>query len=610
MNDDLLKYYNRELAFIRHMGAEFSTNYPKLAGRLRLSDEQVEDPHVSRLIEAFSLLTAQIRQKLDDSFPELTEALLGQLYPDYQAPIPSMTVIKMVTENVSTTGVILPKKTKVETQVEGMKTCHFRTCYDTKLWPLDVVDAQFQNAPFHAPEPIWNSKPKSIIKLSLKGEFEDVSMSTLGLNKLRFFLNGQQHQTYHLYELLFEHVIGFAIAKKDDFSTVKYFEKRHIKTVGFEDDQQVVPYSQRTLSGYRLLLENFIFPEKFLFFDIDDLDTKWQGIDDQFEIFFYLKEGSDDLEKQVNSNNFLLGCTPVINLFEQELEPVRVDSSQYEFKLSPRYLDAEVAEIISISDVTAFDPKDNEILVTPFYGETHPNYLDQNRLFWNIRREASSWAGGFAEFGTEMYLSLVDHQFKGFTVDEDYGSWLLSINALCSNRNLPAHLPFGTNEPKMFIPDRADIIKKVKCLLAPTLPVRADLGDSSRWQLVSHLSLDSFTGNNAVKTLKEMLKLYDFKNSPENKTLIESIYAIQITPATARVNQNGMIGFSCGNDIELTFTSEHYSGSDVFFFCTILDRVFAQFAAINSFTRLSVRFKDQNGIYHTWPSRAGKVPLI
>ena len=81
MNQELLEYYNRELAFIRHMGAEFAEQYPKVAGRLRLSDEHVEDPHVSRLIEAFSLLTAQIRQKLDDSFPELTEALLGYYCP-------------------------------------------------------------------------------------------------------------------------------------------------------------------------------------------------------------------------------------------------------------------------------------------------------------------------------------------------------------------------------------------------------------------------------------------------------------------------------------------------------------------------------------------------
>ena len=95
-------------------------------------------------------MTAQIRQKLDDSFPELTDALMGQLYPDYQAPIPSMSVIKMTTENLSTTGIVLPRGSDVESDVEGMKTCHFRTCYDSYLWPVEVNNAQFNNVSFSA----------------------------------------------------------------------------------------------------------------------------------------------------------------------------------------------------------------------------------------------------------------------------------------------------------------------------------------------------------------------------------------------------------------------------------------------------------------------------
>lgn len=101
MNDEILKYYNRELAYIRHMGEEFAKRYPKVAGSLKLGEDQVEDPHVSRLIESFALLTAQTRRSLDESFPELTEALLGQLYPDYHAPVPSMSIIKMTTQNLT-----------------------------------------------------------------------------------------------------------------------------------------------------------------------------------------------------------------------------------------------------------------------------------------------------------------------------------------------------------------------------------------------------------------------------------------------------------------------------------------------------------------------------
>ena len=88
--DDLLKYYERELAFIRQMGAQFAKDYPKIAGRLRLSPEVSHDPHVERLIEAFAFLTARIRFKLEDDFPEIAQSLLDVVYPHLLAPVPSM----------------------------------------------------------------------------------------------------------------------------------------------------------------------------------------------------------------------------------------------------------------------------------------------------------------------------------------------------------------------------------------------------------------------------------------------------------------------------------------------------------------------------------------
>lgn len=610
MNDELLRYYNKELSFIRNMGAEFAKNYPKLAGRLKLSEENIEDPHVSRLIEAFSLLTAQVRQKLDDSFPELTDALLGQLYPDYQAPIPSMSVIKMVTENVSTTGVVLPRGSKVESQAQGIKTCYFQTCYDTKLWPVDVVDAKFHNAPFNAPKSIWSKPARSVIKLSFSTDYKDVSMGTLGLDKLRFYLHGQPQQSFLLYELLSAHSIGLSVCKPGDFNNVQYLEPRNIKPLGFEPEQQVVPYSNRSFSAYQTLIENFVFPEKFLFFEIENFNPKWPNIEDKFDLYIYLDQISEDLEKQVTADTFMLGCTPIINLFEQELEPVRIEPSQHEYKLAAKYMDSDVSEIIQVNKVEAYDQKQNAIKVTPFYGETHPSYDDQDRAFWHARREASSWAGGSAENGTELFLSLIDHEFKGFDLEDDHSRWILRISALCSNRNLPTYLPFGSDQVDMTVSEHADIITQVKCLLTPTNPVRAELGDATRWQLINHLTLDHFNGENALTTLKETLKLYDFKNTPENKTLIENIEGIELKSATARVNQKGRISFCSGTEILLTFATDHFAGSGIFFFSAILDHFFSQFAAINSFTRLSIKFKGQDNIYHQWPSRAGNIKLL
>ncbi len=89
MRDELLDYYERELIFLRRMGAEFARKYPKVAARLLIDEEKIEDPHVERMIEAFAFLAGRVQLKLDDELPEITESFLNILYPHYLSPIQS-----------------------------------------------------------------------------------------------------------------------------------------------------------------------------------------------------------------------------------------------------------------------------------------------------------------------------------------------------------------------------------------------------------------------------------------------------------------------------------------------------------------------------------------
>src|SRR3984957_13491622 len=96
MSDTLLPYYDRELSAIRALAAEFAHAHPKIAGPLRLSADSVDDPHVERLLEGVAFLGARVHQRLDDEFPELTDALLGVLYPHYLAPFPAAAITQFV----------------------------------------------------------------------------------------------------------------------------------------------------------------------------------------------------------------------------------------------------------------------------------------------------------------------------------------------------------------------------------------------------------------------------------------------------------------------------------------------------------------------------------
>ena len=104
------------------MGAEFADKYPKVASRLVLEPDKCEDPHVERLLEAFAFLAARVHLKIDDEFPEITEALLSILYPHYIRPIPSMSIVQFHVDpeqGKAPGGIRIPKLTPMFSKPVG-----------------------------------------------------------------------------------------------------------------------------------------------------------------------------------------------------------------------------------------------------------------------------------------------------------------------------------------------------------------------------------------------------------------------------------------------------------------------------------------------------------
>src|SRR3954464_4016566 len=130
MIDELLPYYNAELSYLRELGAEFAARYPKVAARLLLESDKCEGPHVERILEGVAFLTARIRHKIDDEFPEITDSLLSVLYPHYQRPVPSMSIAQFVLsrEQVKmTAGHTIERGARLNARPVGGVPCKFRT---------------------------------------------------------------------------------------------------------------------------------------------------------------------------------------------------------------------------------------------------------------------------------------------------------------------------------------------------------------------------------------------------------------------------------------------------------------------------------------------------
>src|SRR5262245_28529735 len=128
MSDTLFPYYERELIFIRQFAQDFAKQYPAAASRLRLDQTQSTDPHIERLIEGFALLAGRIHHKLDDEFPELTDALLSLLYPHYLAPVPSMAVVQFEIDPARATsadGFLIGRNSMLATPTIGEGPCKY-----------------------------------------------------------------------------------------------------------------------------------------------------------------------------------------------------------------------------------------------------------------------------------------------------------------------------------------------------------------------------------------------------------------------------------------------------------------------------------------------------
>ncbi len=607
MDDVLLSYYNRELNYIRKSGADFSEKYPKIAGRLRLDKDIVEDPHVSRLIESFAFLTARIRHSLDDSFPELTEALMGVLYPDYHAPLPSMSIVQfnLLPHLFQNSFISRGEALRIET-VEG-DSCFYRTCSNLSILPITIASTNFYALPVKAPvlpdEFQRGKSVQSILKLKIMPS-EDEGNFEFHEDNLRFFINSQPNTAFKLHEYLLNKTTGIAIARDAFDDNPIFLSPDSLSSCGFDDNESVIDFDGRASSAHRLLTEYFLLPQKFLFIELANLTSSWEKYNEGFDVYFYFDETDIDLVRGVDDRTLLLGCTPIVNLFESTSEPIQASDLGSEVALRVSDQNSRCADVHRIKDVYAINAHGERKSLQPFYGSHMTN--DDDVIYWSLRRENSAWQRGFVSHGTDTYLSFVDMNYTVLSPDTD---WIINATISCTNRDLPNKLPFGPDQPTVhFMEGGAGL--RIRCLAPPTPTIQPKLDDATRWQLVMQLSLQHFSNRDGLVKLKETLHLYNFNDSKEAASLIDGMVGLESEVITARVLNNGRSAMCQGTHFILTCDESFYMGNGLYLFGLILDEFLSQFCAINTFTQLSIKTTKNFRIKLEWPPRTGCQPLV
>ncbi len=604
MSDELLQYYDNELRYVKELAGEFAEAYPKIAGRLRISKEAVEDPHVERLIEGFAFLNARIRMKLDDMFPELTDGLLSMLYPFFIEPVPSAVIVEMKPSESLDAPITAVRGVALDTEEVDGAACRYRTAYDIDLAPIVLKSAKVLGRPLAAPAVSGAEGAQGCLRLRLECLKPDATFTTLGIAKLRFFIAAETRLANILHEVICNNTIAVAASDDDRDTQAVSLGAAAVRPVGFEREALLLPPALGAAHSFGLLSEFFCFPAKFLFFDIVGLDAKTlMRAGRMMDIYLYFDSMPELLERDVGTENFRLFCAPAVNVFPMAAEPIRLDSYRPEFRIVPDARRESTVEALRVTGVTVTQGAEDPVEAHPWFSMARDAGGDG--LYWQAIRRSSSGPGGG---GDDVFLAFADSSANRW-LDE---TAVASVDLLCTNRNLPSRLPFGGGRPQLSFVETVAGVDQVRCITPPTQTIRPKRGRDGAWRLISQFSLNhlSLTGGAAgAEAFRELLQLHDAAGTTETRAIISMVREIESVLSTARAPGSRRLAFCSGVDVRILFDDSRFSGSGGYLLACILDRLLSRYCVVNSFSRLKVDLWKERTTLKRFPARAGDIAL-
>ncbi len=620
MDPRLLEYYNRELQFMRETGAEFARAYPRVAARLGLDELECADPYVERLLEGFAFLAARVQLKLDARHPQFTQQLMELVYPGFLAPIPAAAVAEIMPdleEGSLKEGVLVARGSSLKTPLgKGERTaCEFRTAQDVTLWPLTVSDARYLSGTGSVSGQglSVDSRTRAAIRLRLSTA-GGIPAGTLPLDALTFYIKATPGVASRIYEQIHANCIGVRVRSLPAQQPESVLPASSVVDVGFDDRSAMLPLPRAGFGGFRLLQEYFILPERFLFFGLTGLSGALRGCNSgEVEITLLLDRIQPVLENALDAGQFRLNCTPIINLFPKTCGRVELHGRDVEYHVLPDRNRPQDFEVYGIEKVTGISREGGgNFPIAPFYSAAHRSAANEDRAYYTIQRRprlASMRQARTGErtsyLGSECFISVADsaHRFeRGEAPQAD-------VEALCTNRDLPIHASFGKGRTDFLLETGAPVAS-IRCITGPTAPRAAPTWGESSWRLVSHLSLNYLSiESQGVALLRDFLALYADPNDSVAARQIEGVKSISFAPVVRRMPVPGPISHGRGLGITLELDDAAFEGTGLLPLAAALDRFFARYVSLNSFTQLRL-VSSTRGEIKQWPVRIGSRHIL
>jgi type VI secretion system protein ImpG len=603
--DELFAQYERELVTMRLLCREYAERYPKVAAKLQLGGEACDDPHVERLIQSVALLCARVSKRLDDAYPQFTEALLNLLLPHYLRPFPSCAIVRFLPTADGSAGNV-PRGTLLESAPVRGVHCKFQTAYDVAPSPAAITSAWF-DAVIRAPSST-RVTPGATAAIGI--EFAaPVPVGTPA--PMRVYLDGDASFCAALRDALFMRTASAYVQAGANGAWIP-LAAIPVSAVGFGDDDALVPFDARSHRAYRLLAEYFAFPEKFNFFDIDlaALCARLPSDCTGFTLHLALAgiaPGSDQARMLtgLSAQSLLTGCTPVVNLFRQPEVPIGYTQRTAEYSVLAHPAQASAYEVYSVDRVHMVQQRGKGIApieFRPFYALRHGESDAHKGRYWILRHDDTL---AVTSPGHEKVIALVDTHGEPLEVELT----TLSIDITCTNRDLPCQLKCGSTDGDLTVPGAAQG-GRIRFLRRPTRPHRLANGQGAHWRLISHLTLNHRAlALEGVDGLREMLALYDFTGSAVSRRQIAGVVGLEHAETTAWLRHKRGASLAHGTEVRLTIDEEAFVGAGLHLFVQVIDQFFALYVQMNSFIELVILSHQTGEELFRCKPRSGNMPL-
>lgn len=545
----LKHYYQQELYKIRELAQEFSKLYPMLAPLLG----ERGDPDVERLLEGFAFLMAQLQERIDQNLPRVYASFAQIFYPQLLRPYPCATTLQFQPTGNHGQKIAVAKNTETQSISIENEQCIFRTIDHLTVNPLQLTKAYLDNDAYGQ------------AFIALQFDLLGINLQELNLAELILHVSGDWNKATTLYHLLLNGIDHLVLKAEGMLDTPLPQSALQPHLDAFQTS--LYPESKHVHNGFRLLQEYFIYPRKFLYLRLGQLDT-WgtQSKATQFTVCLYLKPGIV-LTDHVDFAQLKLHCVPAINLQETLAEPFVLDYRLQNYRIKTSAERNDYQQIFDLTTVTGYQQGSAKpIWYTREFFEQKDG--PQYELIYRQGSSAENW---------DYYLS-----FSLPDLNQPHYQQTISSHLLTCNGKLPEYLHYGdiclpgANTPERLTFQNIDL---------PSRYHSPKMSEEFLWQVQGLLLLNylSFLDADRFKALLKLFlpKIEDQSVSKDfNSRFLQGIEQFTVQPCERLVAGEAI----SGQAIRLTCNSHYFLGNgDLYLFGQLLWQFFTMNTPIGGF---------------------------